>query len=68
MPLFVCSKCNGIDNTATAAGGYWLEKIKLCAECKTGQWHGRFIQTQYDEKADGPMGPGRLIGEYWGKR
>ena len=67
MPLFVCTKCNGIDNTATS-GGYWGEDVKLCSECKTGEWHGRFDQRQYAEEVDGPIGSGRCIGKYWGVR
>lgn len=44
MPLFNCSKCGVIENTAL--GAYWNERRKglpvLCSECVTGTWHGRF--------------------------
>lgn len=54
MPLFVCEKCNTIDNTA-CGGNYWYhpdEQIKCC-ECHTGQWHNRFPKnTATKEKID----------------
>jgi hypothetical protein len=44
MPLFNCSRCGVIENTAL--GAYWHERAKgrpvLCSECATGKWHGRF--------------------------
>lgn len=44
MPLFRCSKCGSIDNTAM--GDYWMDTAEgrppLCVECKTGVWHGEF--------------------------
>lgn len=43
MPLFMCSKCGGVDNTAL--GDFWSRrKEPLCAECspRTGEWHGRW--------------------------
>jgi hypothetical protein len=40
MSLYQCEKCGGRENTAT--GSYWGEKVKLCSECKTGEWHGSF--------------------------
>lgn len=47
MPLFECSKCRAVDNTAL--GNYWWDtqhegKPPLCAECdpEIGQWHGHF--------------------------
>lgn len=54
MPLFVCSRCNGIDNTALG-GNYWgrlaarppVEEV-LCTECHTGLWHGKFIKRIFD--------------------
>jgi hypothetical protein len=46
MPLFACTKCRCIENTACAAGGYWINKMQakdpLCSECMTGRWHGQF--------------------------
>ncbi len=42
MPLFECSKCHCIENTACS--NYWVSKDKFCSECdpKIGKWHGRF--------------------------
>ena len=44
MPLFACSKCNVVENTAL--GCYWWEHLKgkavLCSECGKGKWHGLF--------------------------
>lgn len=47
MPLFECSKCGCLDNTAIA--GYWWRvnkenKSPLCSECnpEIGKWHNEF--------------------------
>ncbi|MCT9125364.1 hypothetical protein [Cupriavidus gilardii] len=44
MPLFRCTQCGCVENTAT--GAYWWRKHKakpvLCSECDSGQWHGLF--------------------------
>lgn len=44
MPLFECSKCHCVENTAL--GNYWMPKVDnepvLCSECDTGTWHGEF--------------------------
>lgn len=44
MPLFMCSKCGCVENTALSH--YWQAgKVgALCSECDPaiGQWHGRF--------------------------
>lgn len=41
MPLFCCRRCNCVENTALA--DYWAPNSrKLCSECETGEWHGRF--------------------------
>jgi len=44
MPLFKCSKCGAVENTAL--GAYWAQKCRgepvLCSECDTGTWHGQF--------------------------
>lgn len=53
MPLFVCSKCNCIENTALS--GFWFrdpgDNKPLCSECdpafKIG-WHGRFPKEKFD--------------------
>lgn len=49
MPLFVCRKCNCVDNTALT--GYWHKAMErkpaLCSECdpEIGKWHGEFPKT-----------------------
>lgn len=44
MPLFSCTQCQCVDNTA--ATNYWQagKGAALCSECdpEIGQWHGRF--------------------------
>ena len=44
MPLFNCSNCGVIENTAL--GAFWHNKVKgkpvLCSECEDGKWHGMF--------------------------
>jgi hypothetical protein len=69
MSLFVCTRCNGVDNTALAPR-YWPDAAArargrqdelLCTLCKTGEWHGRFPQRQYDRQVDGRLGAGRRI-------
>jgi len=52
MPLYECSKCGAIENTAT--GGYWSQQLDAmdsktefkpkCSECITGTWHGLFAK------------------------
>jgi len=55
MPLFVCSKCKCIENTALAVGrgrlGYWGNSDNpLCSECLNGKWHNCFKKEKFDEK------------------
>lgn len=43
MPIFQCSKCGCIENTALCH--YWINrKDPICSECdpEIGKWHGRF--------------------------
>jgi hypothetical protein len=43
MPLFACSSCDTVENTAT--GDYWNRReAPLCSSCspRTGRWHGLF--------------------------
>lgn len=41
MPLFKCSHCGCVENTAL--GSYWPNPHSaLCSECATGKWHGQF--------------------------
>ncbi len=54
MPLYACSKCGCVDNTAL--GGYWkrvyLDKLPpLCSECnpEIGKWHGDFPKDKIDK-------------------
>lgn len=50
MPLFKCTKCGCIDNTA-AAGSYWQDRENAqCAECFTGKWHDLFPKETPKEK------------------
>lgn len=51
MPLFACSKCETVENTAT--GHFWFNQLKglpvLCSECgEAGVWHGKFRQRKAD--------------------
>ena len=60
MPLFVCSNCGCVDNTAT--GFYWMQSEKpLCAECGPenlggGKWHGVFPKRKHDPDKE-PLEP-----------
>lgn len=54
MPLFECSRCHSVDNTAM--GNFWFtvyhEKLPaLCTACdpQIGEWHGQFPRTRYEE-------------------
>jgi hypothetical protein len=52
MPLYMCTKCGTVENTAL--GGYWRQEMEameagkkhepLCSACdpELGEWHGRF--------------------------
>jgi hypothetical protein len=48
MPIFRCSKCGCVENTATS--GYWWgdredrSETAMCSQCDPaiGKWHGRF--------------------------
>lgn len=42
MPLFECTKCGAVENTALC--NFWLTRPAICSECdpEIGQWHGRF--------------------------
>lgn len=49
MPLFTCSKCETIENTALA--DYWIQvyakkQKPICHKCKTGKWHNKFQQKK----------------------
>lgn len=52
MPLFVCSKCQTIENTALC--GYWWrgKKKPLCSLCdkEFKKWHNRFPREKFNPK------------------
>lgn len=54
MPLFNCSKCGVVENTAL--GAYWMNRARdrpvLCSECDTGTWHGEFSKTFEEVESD----------------
>lgn len=66
MPVFICSKCNMMDNTALS--GYWAmqylsgddEEFKpLCSLCNPDirRWHGEFERgPKPDDHVIGPDG------------
>jgi hypothetical protein len=57
MPLYACSKCGTVDNTAL--GDYWAQQLDakrrgvefkpLCTECLTGVWHREFPKRTAEE-------------------
>jgi hypothetical protein len=63
MPLYKCTKCGCIDNTAM--GNFWTANAhgepELCTECdpEIGVWHGKFVKRQAAE-ADTPRLWGNL--------
>jgi hypothetical protein len=73
MPLFKCSQCGCVENTAL--GKYWyrkaIEKLPpLCSECSTGEWHGQFPKQTpeecgYIEGPDGFWGTPEEINKLW---
>lgn len=46
MPLFECSKCGCVENTAL--GNFWAKlgtrRQPLCSECSFGKWHNGFLK------------------------
>jgi hypothetical protein len=45
MPLFECSHCGNLDNTAL--GHYWgAIDAPMCTRCFTGKWHGKFDEQK----------------------
>lgn len=58
MPLYVCSKCGTVENTAL--GGYWEQGYRareageehepLCSQCdpSIGKWHAQFERAGAD--------------------
>lgn len=60
MPLYRCSKCGCVENTAL--GNYWIDqrdrKPALCSECNPaiGKWHGEFEKASADSYATDERG------------
>ena len=62
MPLYECSKCHAVENTALT--NFWWKSNgegspALCSECdpEIGAWHGRFPKITVDEyRAQNPNG------------
>lgn len=59
MSLFVCSRCNCVENTAL--GEFWCAETARCSACASGTWHGRFPRKMYDPDTHGPMRADRVI-------
>jgi hypothetical protein len=56
MPIFVCEKCNCLENTACSQ--YWSREKgspALCSQCdpEIGKWHGRFERREWEGNPDG---------------
>lgn len=59
MPLFKCSACGSMDNTALTnwAMRVGMHKLPpLCSACDPaiGEWHREFPRVVWDEKIHGP--------------
>lgn len=50
MSLYICTKCQVIENTALSS--YWWNHQHLCSKCDPdiGKWHGRFEREIFDPK------------------
>ena len=65
MPLFECSKCHAVENTATTQKFWWNRANDLpvlCSECGDGKWHGIFpkkpvSETSYVTNSQGFLEP-----------
>lgn len=73
MPLFNCTSCSTVENTALS--NYWADLYQrdqsvpfnpLCSKCdpRIGEWHGRFPR-RYEPVRDQSLAPGapRLLNE-----
>lgn len=68
MPLFACTVCDAIENTAIS--DYWTQQLEAhetgkafepkCSECSTGTWHGEFPKRF--AKAEGYVPDDRMKG------
>ena len=58
MPLFKCSSCGCVENTACS--NYWVrgDGPALCSACdpEIGVWHGLFRKRDAAEYVEGPDG------------
>lgn len=70
MPLFECTRCGTVDNTALSPT-FWRKHTDrvpvLCTECETGTWHGEWEKqtvAQYEAK----WGPGSVKYRAGGQR
>jgi hypothetical protein len=71
MPLFACTICNAIENTAIS--GYWEQQLDAhhakdtfkpkCSECHTGAWHNQFPKrfAQQEGYVPDPKMPGFIM-------
>ena len=57
MALFICRKCDSVENTAATKGYYGSfaggRRKALCSACFEGQWHGLFPREKYDPTKHG---------------
>jgi uncharacterized CHY-type Zn-finger protein len=54
MPLYECTRCHAVENTALT--NFWMEtqfhkKPALCSACdpEIGEWHGQFPKLTVEE-------------------
>lgn len=53
MPLYECSKCHAVENTALT--NFWFHHFhdgpQLCSECdpEYGEWHGKFPKQTVEQ-------------------
>lgn len=65
MPLFECTECHVVENTATTTES-WYHKARglpmRCSQCADGKWHGLFprqlvSESRYVTSAEGFLEP-----------
>ena len=52
MPLFVCSECHIVDNTALSKYWWWRhynDLPPLCTQCAGGEWHNHFDRVEWKD-------------------
>lgn len=65
MPLFECTQCHAVENTACTSESWWHRangNPMRCSECADGEWHGLFpkklvSETNYVTDAGGFLEP-----------